>query len=78
MWASADNFLQADASDCPTDLLLATPAATPEPDNPTFVDPLAPSLAVRLATCTDVAPGSRHTCAEQKGFGKCDAEYMVK
>ena len=61
----------------PADLLVTSPTV-PEPDNPTFVDPSAPSLAVRLATCTDVAPGSRHTCAEQKGFGKCDAEYMVK
>ncbi|KAL6762687.1 hypothetical protein V8C86DRAFT_3173859 [Haematococcus lacustris] len=32
---------------------------------PTTVDPLAPPLSVRLSTCTDVPPGSRHTCQQQ-------------
>ncbi|KAJ9527658.1 hypothetical protein QJQ45_025927, partial [Haematococcus lacustris] len=35
---------------------------------PTTVDPLAPPLSVRLSTCTDVPPGSRHTCQQQAGF----------
>ncbi|KAL6751819.1 hypothetical protein V8C86DRAFT_647081 [Haematococcus lacustris] len=45
---------------------------------PTRVAASAPPLAVRLATCTDVPPGLRHTCAEQKAFGKCTSEYILR
>ncbi|GLC65546.1 hypothetical protein PLESTF_000311200 [Pleodorina starrii] len=49
-----------------------------EDDGPTTVAPDAPSLDVRMSTCTDVAPGTRHTCEQQRLFNKCDAEYMVR
>ncbi len=37
----------------------------------------APPLEIRLSNCTDVAPGTRHTCEQQRMFGKCDSEFMV-
>eukprot|EP00798_Chlamydomonas_sp_ICE-L_P015129 gene15129-21185_t len=46
--------------------------------SPTDVDPAAPLLEERMVTCTDVPPGMRHTCAQQKGFGKCEADFMIE
>ncbi|KXZ47750.1 hypothetical protein GPECTOR_33g632 [Gonium pectorale] len=59
-------------------LIIPTVPAAAEEDGPTMVAPDAPSLEVRMNTCTDVAPGTRHTCEQQRLFGKCDAEYMTR
>ncbi|KAL6745891.1 hypothetical protein V8C86DRAFT_1634827 [Haematococcus lacustris] len=62
----------------------AKAAATPSSavdlagEAPTRVDPSAPPLSVRLTTCTDVPPGKRHTCEEQKAFGKCTSEFVLR
>jgi hypothetical protein len=36
----------------------------------------APSHSPSPGTCTDVAPDTNYTCAEQKNFGKCDKPWM--
>lgn len=57
----------------------STKAAQPDDSaDPSTVAKDAPPLDARLSKCTDVAPGTRHTCAQQREWGKCDAEVMVK
>lgn len=34
--------------------------------------------AGNLTACSDVAPDSQFTCAEQKDFGKCDQPFMIR
>eukprot|EP00210_Caulerpa_lentillifera_P008139 g7773.t1 len=39
--------------------------------------PTAQSVPSPNRDCIDIAPDTLYTCAEQKAFGKCDAEFMV-
>lgn len=49
-----------------------------EARGPTTVSADAPKLSIRQSECTDVPPGSRHTCYHQRMLGKCDAAFMVR
>ncbi|GAX79473.1 hypothetical protein CEUSTIGMA_g6914.t1 [Chlamydomonas eustigma] len=50
---------------------LQTSSPTPVAVNPS-------SFSQRLETCTDTPPSQVFTCQQQKDFGKCDADFMVK
>ena len=45
------------------------------------LDPVAcrqKSAAARIIKCSDIAPGAKYTCIQQKGWGKCDAQFMYQ
>ncbi|KAG1665655.1 hypothetical protein FOA52_005445 [Chlamydomonas sp. UWO 241] len=54
-----------------------TPAPEPAP-TPAPAETEGPDLETRKVECTDVAPNSTFTCAEQLEFGKCAADWMFE
>ncbi|MEW5300271.1 MAG: hypothetical protein WDW36_003212 [Sanguina aurantia] len=62
----------------PTVVIIA-PAAPNATANATAATPAEQAFEKRerMTTCTDVPPGTVHTCAEQKALGKCEAPWMV-
>ena len=45
------------------------------------LDPVAcrqKSAAARIIKCSDIAPGAKYTCSQQKGWGKCEAKFMYQ
>jgi uncharacterized surface protein with fasciclin (FAS1) repeats len=55
------------------------PIRNPSPPEETVIaasPPKAPTVEVS-ADCTDFAPDKIYTCADQKSFGKCDADFMI-
>ncbi|KAG1665656.1 hypothetical protein FOA52_005446 [Chlamydomonas sp. UWO 241] len=60
---------------------MKTPNATAAPPAPKAADKEAaggPDLATRMVKCTDVAPNSDYTCANQAMFGKCAQPWMAE
>jgi len=53
-----------------------------QPKPPSTLSPPATvnpsSLSLRLQNCTDIPPSQAFTCQQQKAFGKCDVDFMVK